>query len=102
MTDLPESTIDRHDLLPHLFPNPDDYLLLAGLAGAAKDTAAWTQEADNLLTLGGAMGEAAGAAIVAGMQHTPNLRELNVSGNFLGDLKWRIKEQAPSGCSVYV
>ena len=33
-------------------------MLLAGLDGAAKDTAAWTQEADNLLTLGGAMGGA--------------------------------------------
>ena len=58
MTDLPESTIDRHDLLPHLFPDPGAYLLLAGLAGAAKDTAAWMQEADNLITLGGAMGGA--------------------------------------------
>ncbi len=35
MTDLPDRALDRHDLLPHLFPNPDDYLLLAGLAGAA-------------------------------------------------------------------
>ena len=55
---LPERAIDRHDLLPHLFPKPDDYLLLAGLAGAAKDAAAWTKETDNLLTLGGAMGGA--------------------------------------------
>jgi len=58
MTDQPASTIDRKTLLPELFPNPDDYLLLAGLAGTAKDSAAWTQEADNLLTLGGAMGAA--------------------------------------------
>lgn len=58
MTDLPVSTIDRKTVLPELFANPEDYLLLAGLAGAAKDTAAWTREADNLLTLGGAMGAA--------------------------------------------
>jgi thiamine pyrophosphate-dependent acetolactate synthase large subunit-like protein len=58
MTDQPASTIDRKTLLPELFPNPDDYLLLAGLAGTAKDSAAWRQEADNLLTLGGAMGAA--------------------------------------------
>lgn len=58
MTDLPESTIDRKTLLPQLFPHPENYLLLAGLAGTAKDTAAWTEEADNLLTLGGAMGAA--------------------------------------------
>ena len=55
---LPDSTIDRSTLLPALFPDPEKYLLLAGLAGAAKDTAAWTREADNLLTLGGAMGAA--------------------------------------------
>ena len=58
MVDLPERSIDRRDLLPHLFPKPKDYLFLAGLAGAAKDTAAWTGESDNLLTLGGAMGGA--------------------------------------------
>ena len=58
MTDLPESTIDRKTLLPQLFPHPENYLLLAGLAGTAKDSAAWTGEADNLLTLGGAMGAA--------------------------------------------
>jgi len=55
---LPDSTLDRSTLLPALFPHPEDYLLLAGLAGAAKDSAAWTEEADNLLTLGGAMGAA--------------------------------------------
>lgn len=58
MTDRPASTIDRKSVLPELFPDPDNYLLLAGLAGAAKDSAAWTREADNLLTLGGAMGAA--------------------------------------------
>lgn len=55
---LPDSTIARSMLLPAIFSNPENYLLLAGLAGAAKDSAAWTQEADNLITLGGAMGAA--------------------------------------------
>ena len=53
-----EAIINRRDLLPLLFSNPDEYLFVAGLAGAAKDAAAWTQEADNLITLGGAMGGA--------------------------------------------
>jgi phosphonopyruvate decarboxylase len=57
-TNLLDSTIDRRALLPELFPESENYLLLSGLAGASKDTAAWTQEADNLLTLGGAMGGA--------------------------------------------
>ena len=58
MADFPDSTIDRKTLFPQLFPHPENYLLLAGLAGTAKDSAAWTQEADNLITLGGAMGAA--------------------------------------------
>jgi thiamine pyrophosphate-dependent acetolactate synthase large subunit-like protein len=55
---LPDSTIVRSALLPVIFPHPENYLLLAGLAGAAKDSAAWTREAANLVTLGGAMGAA--------------------------------------------
>jgi len=39
MTDFPDSTIDRKTLLPQLFPHPENYLLLAGLAGTAKDSA---------------------------------------------------------------
>jgi len=53
-----EPTIDRRELLDRLLPDHGDYLLIAGLAGAARDTAALTQESDNLLTLGGAMGGA--------------------------------------------
>jgi phosphonopyruvate decarboxylase len=62
-TDLPPSTIDRRDLLAHLIPDPEECLLVAGLAGSAKDSAAWTQEADNLITLGGAMGGAVAMAL---------------------------------------
>lgn len=55
---MSEPTLDRRETLPHLFPDPDRYLFVTGLAGAARDTAALTSEADNLLTLGGAMGAA--------------------------------------------
>ncbi|MFT5439975.1 MAG: thiamine pyrophosphate-dependent acetolactate synthase large subunit-like protein, partial [Alphaproteobacteria bacterium] len=55
---MSDITLDRKEVLPKLFPNPEKYLLLTGLAGAAKDTADYTREADNLLTLGGAMGAA--------------------------------------------
>jgi thiamine pyrophosphate-dependent acetolactate synthase large subunit-like protein len=51
-------TLDRREVLPRLFPDHRRYLLVAGLAGAARDAAALTQEADNLITLGGAMGAA--------------------------------------------
>ena len=55
---MSQSTLDRRDVLPQLFPDPDQYLMVAGLAGAAKDACALTDEADNLLHLGGAMGAA--------------------------------------------
>lgn len=58
-----EPVIDRRGLMAELFPEPDRYLMIAGLAGAARDAAAHTQEADNLLTLGGAMGGAVPMAL---------------------------------------
>lgn len=58
-----KATIDRRELLPELFPDPDKYLLVAGLAGAARDAAGYTKEADNLIALGGAMGGAVPLAL---------------------------------------
>lgn len=55
---MTELTLDRRDVMPKLFPEPDRYLMVSGLAGAARDTAAYTGEAHNLLALGGAMGAA--------------------------------------------
>ncbi len=60
---MTEATLDRRELLTRLFPEPDRYLLVAGLAGAARDAAALTAEADNLITLGGAMGGAVSMAL---------------------------------------
>ncbi len=60
---MTESTLDRREVLARLFPEPDRYLLVAGLAGAARDAAALTAEADNLITLGGAMGGAVSMAL---------------------------------------
>jgi phosphonopyruvate decarboxylase len=50
--------LDRRELLPLLFPKPDDYLIIAGLAGASRDAAALTDDASNLYTMGGTMGAA--------------------------------------------
>ena len=57
-TKMTETTLDRQDVLPHLFPNPEQYLMVAGLAGAARAACGLTDEADYLLHLGGAMGAA--------------------------------------------
>lgn len=55
---MTEAKIDRRELLPQLFENPDDYLFVSGLAGAAKDTSALTDDGDNLYTMAGTMGAA--------------------------------------------
>jgi phosphonopyruvate decarboxylase len=60
---MTESSLDRRDVLARLFPDPDRYLLVAGLAGTARDSAAFTSEADNLIALGGAMGGAVPMAL---------------------------------------
>ena len=50
------SNIDRRDLLAPLIPNPDDYLIVTGLAGPARDAAALTQDGGNTFTMAGCMG----------------------------------------------
>ena len=55
---MTDAKIDRRELLPQLFGNPDDYLFVSGLAGAAKDTAALTDDGPNLYTMAGTMGAA--------------------------------------------
>ena len=50
------SEINRKDLLPNILPNPDEFLIVSGLAGASKDTAGLTNDGPNLFTMAGAMG----------------------------------------------
>ncbi len=55
---MTDAKLDRREVLPRLFPNHSDYLIVSGLAGASRDAAALTCEADTLFTMGGAMGAA--------------------------------------------
>ncbi len=55
---MTELSLDRRQVLERLFPDPAAYLMVAGLAGAARDAAALTDEADTLFAFGGAMGGA--------------------------------------------
>jgi len=54
----PAATLDRRDVLAVLFPKPDDYLFVSGLAGSAKDAAGLTDDGANLFTMAGTMGAA--------------------------------------------
>lgn len=60
MTDI---TLNRIGALPQVFPNPDDYLFVTGLAGPARDAAALTKDGANMFTMAGCMG----AAITTGL-----------------------------------
>jgi thiamine pyrophosphate-dependent acetolactate synthase large subunit-like protein len=50
--------LDRKDAVPRLIGDPGDFLLVAGLAGTAKDLGHLTRDGDNLFALAGAMGAA--------------------------------------------
>lgn len=58
MAHFPSANIDRRELLAQLFPQPQDWLFVSGLAGASKDTAALTGDAPNLYSMAGTMGAA--------------------------------------------
>src|SRR4051795_8827337 len=55
---LPDAVLDRRQAVPALIENPDDFLMIAGLAGTAWELSALTHESPRLFGLGGAMGAA--------------------------------------------
>src|SRR4029450_4887121 len=57
-SDAPIFALDRREALPALIGRHEDFLIVAGLAGTARDIAALTQNAANGFTMGGAMGGA--------------------------------------------
>ena len=75
-----EPTLDRRTAVPRLIGDPSDFLIVSGLAGAAKDVGHLTGEAPNCFLLGGAMGAATmmglGLALVQ-----PERRVLVVTGD---------------------
>ena len=78
-----DRTLDRKDAVPALVPDPDDFLIVAGLAGAAKDVAHLTNEGDNCYLMGGAM--SAFVPMGLGLAYAqPERRVLAVTGD--GDL----------------
>ena len=77
---MTEFTLDRRNILPRLLPDPDKYLIVTGLAGAAKDTSAYTKEADNVITMGGAMGAAVSMGL-GGALAAPDDQVLVITGD---------------------
>ncbi len=55
---MTDTTLNRIGALPVIFPDPDKYLFVTGLAGPARDAAALTDDGPNMFTMAGCMGAA--------------------------------------------
>ena len=94
MTDTSQSRLPRATAVPKLIGNPDDFLIVAGLAGPAKDIGALTKEAPNTFLFGGAMGGALPTALGLALAQ-PDKRVLCVTGD--GDLLMSMSTLATIG-----
>jgi len=72
--------MDRREAVPALIGNADDFLIITGLAGAAKDVGAYTKEAPNTFLFGGAMGGASSTALGLALAQ-PEKQVLLVTGD---------------------
>jgi phosphonopyruvate decarboxylase len=79
----PKARLNRRTAIPALIGNPDDFLIIAGLGGSAKDIGALTQETPNVFLFSGAMGGALPTALGLALAQ-PQRRVLCVTGD--GDL----------------
>ena len=68
--------LDRREILTRLILNPDDYLIIAGLAGSARDVAALTDDGANTFTMAGCMGAAVSMGL--GMSLSAPMRQILV------------------------
>ena len=68
--------LDRREILARIILNPDDYLIISGLAGPARDVAALTNDAPNTFTMAGCMGAAVSMGL--GMSLAAPMREILV------------------------
>lgn len=72
--------MDRKDAVPALIGDPNDFLIVTGLAGTSKDLASLTGDAANLYTMAGAMGAACGMGLGLALAQ-PNKKVLVVTGD---------------------
>jgi len=77
---MPEAVLDRREAVPALIARPQDWLVVAGLAGAAQELTAMTHDGPNVFGLGGAMGAAPMIALGLALAQ-PTRRVLCVTGD---------------------
>jgi thiamine pyrophosphate-dependent acetolactate synthase large subunit-like protein len=86
--------LDRREAIPKLFGDPGDFLIVAGLAGTARDIGALTKEAPNAFLFGGSMGGATMTGLGLALAQ-PDRRVVVVTGD--GDLLMAIGSLATIG-----
>jgi thiamine pyrophosphate-dependent acetolactate synthase large subunit-like protein len=72
--------LDRKKAIPKLIANPENFLIISGLAGPAKDIGFLTKESPNTFLFGGAMGGAIPTALGLALSR-PKEKILCVSGD---------------------
>ena len=80
MSALPVPVLDRRQAVPALIERPQDYLVVAGLAGTAQELTAMTADAASVFGLGGAMGAAPMMGLGLALAR-PDRRVLVVTGD---------------------
>jgi thiamine pyrophosphate-dependent acetolactate synthase large subunit-like protein len=80
MSALPAPVLDRRQAVPALIARPEDFLVVAGLAGTAQELTAMTADAPFVFGLGGAMGAAPMMGLGLALAR-PDRRVLVVTGD---------------------
>jgi thiamine pyrophosphate-dependent acetolactate synthase large subunit-like protein len=80
MTDTGDFTLDRREAVPALIGRHEDFLIVTGLAGTARDIAALTHDGAHTYTMAGAMGGAAMIGLGLALAR-PDRRVLVVTGD---------------------
>jgi thiamine pyrophosphate-dependent acetolactate synthase large subunit-like protein len=76
----PKYVLDRVTAVPAIVGNPDDFLIIGGLAGSAKDMASLTKDGANFYGLAGAMGAAVSIGLGLALAQ-PNRKVLVATGD---------------------
>jgi len=76
----PDPVLDRRQAVPALIERPEDFLVVAGLAGTAQEITTITKDSPSVFGLGGAMGAAASMALGLALAQ-PKRRVLCITGD---------------------
>jgi thiamine pyrophosphate-dependent acetolactate synthase large subunit-like protein len=76
----PDYILDRREAVPALLGNPNDFLIVAGLAGTAKDIGHITRDGSNAYCLAGVMGAACMMGLGLALAR-PDKRVLAITGD---------------------